>query len=85
MQFDGSVVPPRYSLYAVLVDPADELEVRAWLATAAQAVPVDLGVADVIEAATAARISLNLVETSYPADVSQLTWRANQPRPDGAL
>lgn len=85
MQFDDSVQPPLYSLYAVLVDPADEADVRAWLATAAQAVPVELGVADIIEAGTAAQISLNLVETSYSADVSQLTWRPNQPHPEGAL
>jgi hypothetical protein len=84
MLFDESVSPPRYSLYAVTLREEDRDEVREWLAAAAQAVPVDLGVADVIEAAPATEISFDLVEKSYAADVSQLTWRGSQPAPDGA-
>jgi hypothetical protein len=84
MQFDETADPTRYSLYAVLERPEDRDAVREWLATVAAAVPVELGIADVIEAAPATEISFDLVETSYAADVSQLTWRGSQPGPDGA-
>ncbi|MFN0154679.1 MAG: hypothetical protein ACKVUT_09895 [Gaiella sp.] len=84
MQFDDSVAPHRFSLYAVLEREEDAEEVRAWLADAALAVPATLGVAAEIQAAPATRISLHLIETSYSADVSQLTWRANAPEQDGA-
>lgn len=84
MQFDRTDLPTRYSLYAVLERPEDADEVREWLASVAQRVPIELGVADVIEAAPATGISLHLVETSYAADVSRLTWRPSQPGPDGA-
>jgi hypothetical protein len=83
MQFDSSESPTRFSLYAVLVDEEDERDVREWLADIAREVPLDLGIADQIEAATAAGISLHLVETSYAADVSQVTWPRDQPDPDG--
>jgi hypothetical protein len=85
MQLDPTQDPVRFSLYAVLVDPADEVDVRSWLATVATGVPAELGVADVLEAAPATRISLHLVETSYSADVTALTWRPNRPDPEGAV
>jgi len=85
MQFDRASTPPRFSLIAVLNDNSDRDEVRVWLADIALAVPEHLGIVDVIEAATASEISLELVETSYPADVSGLTWRPNSPNPDGAI
>jgi hypothetical protein len=84
MQFDDSGTPPRFSLFAVLERAEDEDEVRTWLSEAALAVPRTLGVADEIRAAPASEISLHLIETSYAADVSQVTWRSNQPGPDGA-
>jgi hypothetical protein len=84
MQFgDGS--PPRYSLYAVLEDAADEREVRAWISRVAMAVPTTLGVADEIQAATADGIAISTVERSYSADVSQLTWSRGRPDPEGAI
>lgn len=83
MQF-GDGQPPRYSLFAVLDDPADEAVVRAWLALVAQAVPVALGVADQIEAAGADGIALSTIEISYSADVSQVTWPRSRPDPEGA-
>ncbi len=83
MQFeDGESV--RYSLFAVLDNPDDEDDVRAWLARVAQAVPVDLGVADQIEAATADGIAFSTIESSYSADVSQVTWRRDRPKPEGS-
>ncbi len=84
MQFDETAEPTRFSLYAVLERSEDRDSVREWLTTVAQAVPIDLGIADVIEAVPATEISLDLIETSYAADVSQLTWRGNEPGPDGA-
>ena len=85
MELDDSTEPPRFSLIAVLDNPADEGAVREWLADIAKAVPTALGVANRIEAAPATQISLHLIENSYPADVTQLTWRPNDPAPQGAL
>jgi len=59
-----------------------QLRQSEWLADVSRQVPVDLGVADVIEAATAEGTSFSLVETSYAADVSQITWSGQEP--DGA-
>ena len=85
MQFDESTEPPRYSLYAVLERVEDSDEVREWLAEVAIAVvPVELGTADEIAAEPATGISFDLIESSYAAHVSQLTWRGSQPGPDGA-
>lgn len=83
MQFDDAADPVRFSLFAVLDEPGDEQSVREWLAGIAQAIPAELGVADEIEAAPATGISLHLIETSYAADVTQLTWRPNRPEPEG--
>jgi hypothetical protein len=84
MQFDETSSPTRFSLFAVLESGADEDEVRSWLSAVALKVPSDLGVTDQIEAVTASRISLELIEDSYSADVSQVTWRPNNPDPEGA-
>ena len=83
MQFESGGETPRFSLFAVLEDDEDAELVREWLADIAQAVPTDMGLADELEVAPAARISLQLVETSYSADVTQLTWRGEEP--EGAL
>jgi hypothetical protein len=84
MLFDDAPDPIRYSLFAVLENAADEEAVREWLAGIVSRVPAELGIADELEAATADRISLQLVEQAYAADVSQLTWRQNDPEPTGA-
>lgn len=84
MQFDDGDDTVRYSLFGVLDNPADEDEVRVWLARIVQAVPTELGVADRIEAATADGIAFSTIETSYSADVSQVTWRRGKPDPEGA-
>ncbi len=85
MQFDETATPTRFSLYAVLRDGQDADLVREWLAGIVKRVPTDLGVADVLEAAPATMISFDLIETSYAADVAQLTWRPNQPEPEGVV
>lgn len=79
---DGN--PARCSLFAVLVNPGDEHAVREWLSGIALDISPELGVVDQIEAAPASGISLELIETSYSADVSQLTWRPNNPIPQGS-
>jgi hypothetical protein len=84
MQFDESTEPVRYSLFAVVEKENDEEAVREWLAGIASRVPVELGIGDELEAAPAARISLQLIEQSYAADVTQLTWRPGRPEPTGA-
>jgi len=84
MQFDDSSQPTRFSLYAVLQQAGDEEDAREWLSGIACAIPVALGVADRIEAATPAGISFHLIETSYAADVTQLTWRPGYREPEGA-
>jgi hypothetical protein len=84
VQFDDSHEPTRYSLIAVLDDAVDEADVRAWLARVSQAVPTDLGVADRIEAADSNGIAFSTIESSYAADVSQVTWGRDEPEPEGA-
>jgi hypothetical protein len=84
MQFDDSSEPVRFSLFAVVDDEQDAGAVREWLAGIASRVPAELGIGDELEAAPAERISLQLIEQSYAADVTQLTWRPGQPEPDGA-
>lgn len=83
MQFDDSSRPVRYSLFAILESDADYDEVRAWLSDVSQEVPTELGVADEIEAAPPSGISFQLIQDSYSADVTQVTWRPNNPDPEG--
>jgi hypothetical protein len=85
MQFDESPSPPRFSLFAVLENEADENDARTWLSAISLEIPSHLGLLDQIEAATARGISLELIETSYSADVTQVTWRPNNPDPEGAI
>jgi hypothetical protein len=79
MQFDEAQHPPRFSLFSVIQDPADEQKVREWLADIALSIPVDLGIGDELVAVTSEQVSIHLVETSYAADVTQLTWRGSTP------
>ena len=79
MQFDDSVQPVRVALFGVIADGADSEAVRAWLAEVATRMNSDLGVVAAIDVGTRAQTSLELVETSYAADLSQLTWRRNRP------
>jgi hypothetical protein len=79
MQFDDSTDPPRVALFAVIHDAADPNEVREWLAAASTRVRTELGVVAAIEVGTRAETSLELLESSYSADLSQLTWRDKEP------
>jgi|SRR5450755_926596 hypothetical protein len=84
MLFDEDPEPIRYSLFAILEEASDEVLVREWLAGIASRVPPEMGIGDQFEAVTAERISLQLLEQSYAADVTQLTWRPSEPEPTGA-
>ena len=84
MEFDGPSEDRRYSLYAVTEEDADTAAVREWLADAANEVPVELGVAEEIEAMKASETPLTLVEQAYCADLSQITWEG-QESADGAF
>ena len=53
--------------------------VRIWLADAATRIRPDLGVVAHVQVGTSARTSLELVETSYAVDLSQLTWSGTDP------
>jgi len=66
--------PPRYKLFAVIIDAADRDEIRLWLAEVARAVPAELGIADEFDAATADQTSLALIEASYAVDLTSVTW-----------
>lgn len=79
MQF-GPGDPPEYTLVAIVLEEADKLVVRKWLADVALRVPGHLGTASRIEAVTPKEASLHLVENSYAADVTQITWRKGGPQ-----
>lgn len=83
MQFDDSTSPPRASLFAIVLADTDHDDVQAWLAHVALLVPANLGVLAAIDVGTKAETSLELIETSYAADASQITWRG--PDPEGAV
>ncbi|MCY4369374.1 MAG: hypothetical protein OXF41_08115, partial [bacterium] len=73
------VQPVRVALFGVVADDAAPEAVRAWLADVATRINLDLGVVAAIEVGTRAQTPLELVETSYAADLSQLTWGRNRP------
>jgi hypothetical protein len=79
MQF-GPGDPPEYALVAVVLNPADKLLARQWLADVALRVPTRLGTASRLEAVTTKEASLDLVENSFAADTTQITWRSTGPQ-----
>jgi hypothetical protein len=82
LQFDDSTSPPRVALFAVVEPDVDADAVRRWLADAANSVPTALGLVFAIDVGTKDETSLHLIESSYAADVTQITWRS--PDPEGA-
>lgn len=79
MQFDDSVQPVRIALFGVIADDSEVDPVRTWLADVATRVNTQLGVVVDIQVATRAQTPLELVEKSYAADASQLTWGRSNP------
>ena len=83
MQFDDQSPLPRFILFAVVRDRGDKEAARGWLTAVGTAVPVDLGVLAAVDAGYRSETSLELVENSYAADLTRLSWPG--PEPDGAL
>lgn len=79
MQFDESTEPPQVSLFAIVTDDADQDAVRRWLADAALRVGSNLGVVAATQVGTKRETSLYLIETSFSADLSKLTWAGEDP------
>lgn len=79
MQFDDMPDPPRMALFAVIADDADRNAILEWLANVAFKIDTKLGVVAHIDIGTRAQTSLLLIETSYSADLSQLTWGEQEP------
>lgn len=79
-EIDGNVT---FSLYGMIFDDADGAKVREWLAECTLRVPIELGVPSGIEALKASEISFQTTETSYCADLSQLTWMGEESLSEG--
>jgi hypothetical protein len=79
MQFDDALDPPHVALFAVIADDVDPDSVLKWLANVASKIDAKLGVVAHIDAGTRAQTSLFLIETSYSADLTQLTWGMQEP------
>lgn len=79
MQFHEESDPVQVALFGVIADDADADSVRTWIAEAATRINPRLGVVAKIDVGTRSETSLHLVETSYAADLSQLTW-GGEPR-----
>jgi len=67
--------PYRYSLSAIIEDEAEADDARAWLADIVLEVPQEFGLGDQLEAYTKEQTSLALVERSWTASLSDITWR----------
>jgi hypothetical protein len=84
MTFEPYASGIRYKMIAVVENDADKTAIKEWMVNASLSVPSELGVPDGFEALRSSEISLQLVENSYCADVSQLTWD-DQDGPEGAF
>jgi hypothetical protein len=69
-----------YGLVAIVGDAADRERIQATLSEAALRVPVQLGQCTAIKVGGKGDISLDLLENSYSADLSQLTWGSRDPQ-----
>jgi hypothetical protein len=83
MQFDNQTTPPTFILFAVVADGADKQQARQWLTRVGTAVPDRLGVLGGLDFGYRSETSLELIESSYSADLTGLSWRG--PDPQGAL
>ncbi len=74
MQFNPSAQPPEAALYAVIKRQTDSSDVEEWLGTVSREIDASLGFVGRIEVGTRSQATLQLLEDSYAADLSQLTW-----------
>ncbi len=80
MQFNDQVSPPTFFLFAVVWDAGDKEAARRWLFGAGSAVASDTGILAGVDAGYRSEVSLELLETSYSADLGQLSWQGPDPR-----
>jgi hypothetical protein len=66
--------PPVFELFAVIMDEADAEDIENWLTGAAMGVSVTLGVPGPVRVETADNTPLSLIESSFAADVTQISW-----------
>ncbi|MFD9259204.1 hypothetical protein [Streptomyces sp. NPDC059538] len=66
--------PPLYRVFVVIVDGADHTVIRAWVADRLCRVDGELGALEALEVGTKAEVSLEVIENSYAASLSQVTW-----------
>jgi hypothetical protein len=78
MQFSDETTPPKYSLFVVMDNDKDKEKIREWLVQLTLDIPSNLGILSEIEVETPQKISFNVIENSYAADVSLLTWPRNR-------
>jgi hypothetical protein len=78
MRFEEANGIMKFSLFGVIFDKADAPTIREWLANCALEVSHELGIPAEIQAVKASQISFDTIETSYCADVSQLTWMGEE-------
>lgn len=79
MQFDDSKSPPHAALFAVIADDANPDKVKSWLHEVATRIDVKLGIIAHVAVGKRSQTTLELVETSYAADLSLVTWRVEDP------
>lgn len=79
VQFDVVESPPLFRFVAIIASSADRDAVRDLLIEAGAAVPTHLGVLNGVEVGTVAEVSIEVLATSYAADLSQITWRTGRP------
>ncbi|MGW2226600.1 hypothetical protein [Streptomyces formicae] len=71
---------PLFGVFVVITEDVDPEAVRSWAAGRISDVPGELGVLETLEVGTRAEVSLELLENSYSADLSQITWgKSNGP------
>jgi hypothetical protein len=73
IRFDPSKSPVHVDVFAVLTDDADASVAREWLADCL--IKLRDAVVEQIEVGTRSEVSLEFLENSFSADLSQLTWR----------
>ncbi|NNN22685.1 MAG: hypothetical protein HKL80_11875 [Acidimicrobiales bacterium] len=83
MQFKDQGELPQFFLFGVIIDGGDRVGARSWLAEVGTSVPAELGVLGGVEVGYKSETSLELIENSYSADLTQLTW--SEPGPIGAI
>jgi hypothetical protein len=79
MQFDTSSAPYRYKLFAVVTPTADRERVKSWLGQIGTGVSTSSGVLADYEIGTKAETSVELLESSFSANLTSITWRGQSP------